>query len=144
MLIERSSITKKIINLLKKENLPVSDLKINSSDIPFFTLEAENRCWGCVGLELFDNAALLRSLYVHQKFRGNGYGKLLVQHVENYAKSQHIESIFLLTEHAENFFEKTGYSRIHRSEAPKQIRKTDQFSNLCPSSAKLMIKKLTA
>lgn len=142
MSIEQSGVTRKIIDLLKSGNLPVSDLDMHSSDMPFFTLEIANRCRGCIGLELFDNAALLRSLFVHPKFRGKGYGRQLVQHAENYAKSKQIASIFLLTEDAETFFEHTDYSRIPRNEAPQEIRQTEQFSNLCPSSASFMGKKI--
>jgi len=44
----------------------------------------------------------------------------------------------LLTETASAFFQKFGYEIIDRQTAPKEIRMTSEFQELCPDSAKLM------
>jgi amino-acid N-acetyltransferase len=93
-----------------------------------------------VGLEIFGRRALLRSLVVDREMRGQGLGGTLTAAAEALASRSEIESIYLLTTSAEDFFRTRGYRIIARSEAPAEIQRTTQFSELCPSTAVLMVK----
>lgn len=97
---------------------------------------------GIVGLEFFENVALLRSLAVTREARGLGGGKSLVQEAENVARRKGAHKIFLLTVTAQRFFAALGYTSIERTAAPEPIKGTTEFSTLCPSSAVLMVKEL--
>ena len=55
--------------LLEDNNLPTEDLVDNSFEY-FFAFGDKDNALGVIGLELFDNIGLLRSLVVSQESRG--------------------------------------------------------------------------
>jgi amino-acid N-acetyltransferase len=65
-----------------------------------------------------------------------------VQHAEEYAASRRVNAIHLLTMTAEGFFQRRGYRRIDRRDAPRAIQSTTEFAGLCPRSSAFMIKRL--
>jgi amino-acid N-acetyltransferase len=95
---------------------------------------------GVTGLQIFGEVALLRSLVVTSERMGCGIGKGLVTAAEALAAELQVRSIYLLTTTAADFFEYRGFRRIGREEAPQEIRATQEFSSLCPSTAVLMVK----
>jgi amino-acid N-acetyltransferase len=97
---------------------------------------------GVVGLEIFGDVALLRSLVVARRARGRGLGKRLVAAAEERARQQAVHKVFLLTDTADAFFAALGYEPCDRELAPAPVRGTRQFSALCPASATLMVKEL--
>lgn len=97
---------------------------------------------GIVGLEIFGENALLRSLVVNGKKRGSGLGRALVAAIETRAADRNVRRIFLLTDTAEDFFTALGYEHADRQTAPEPVRDSRQFSELCPSSAAFMEKDL--
>lgn len=97
----------------------------------------------CVGgLERHASTALLRSVVVEESVRGEGYGSLLCDRLESRARADGVESIYLLTTTAADFFADRGYERIERDEAPPAIRETTEFDDLCPATATCMRKSL--
>ena len=127
------------LHLLKKNNLPTEDI---SGVTKLFVLEDEQRVVGTIALEHSGTEALLRSLSVDQEKRNNGYGKALVDFIEDHAKYQGIKNLYLLTTTADQFFTKHGYTVVDRSAVPEFIQSTSEFSSVCPSSAIVMKKKL--
>ena len=127
-----------IVRLLMADALPVEGVDDNLDN--FLLLEEGDEIIGCVGLEFYDKVGLLRSLAVTQNRRGNGYGKRLTEAVLNLAGNKNIETLYLLTETAEKFFEKFGFSPIHREHAGSAIKQSSEFKYLCPDTAVLMIK----
>lgn len=128
-------------SLLAANDLPIDDLsEVDFSH--FFGFGTPQLLKGLVGIELFDNVALLRSLAVADTCRGTGLGKTLVAHIEDYAKDQGVQKLYLLTTTAQNFFAKLGYEDVARNQAPKAIRNTREFAGICPGSAAFMVKAL--
>ena len=127
--------------LLEAEGLPASDLTEAHLEHFFFT-GTDGAPSALVGLEIYGDAALLRSLVVSAAARTQGLGSALVLHAEKYAAAHRVHSLYLLTTTAEAYFEHRGYRRIDRSEAPAAIQSTREFSSLCPSSSAFMIKQL--
>ena len=127
--------------LLSMSNLASSDLTAAHLR-HFFGLGTKEELEGIVGLELFDTVGLLRSLAVGSSKRRVGLGSKLVAHAENYARDHAIESLYLLTVTAEDFFTHRGYKRISRKDAPAAIRETTEFCGICPVSSALMVKHL--
>lgn len=127
--------------LLESERLPASDLDEHALE-RFLIWRDDAGVNGIVGLELYADVALLRSLVVARHARGSGAGAALTRAAESLAAESGANSVYLLTTSAERFFSARGYDNIDRREAPKAIQGTTQFSALCPSSAVLMMKRL--
>lgn len=128
--------------LLTECALPTDDIDCQNLDHYFALEDPAAGITGVVGLEIRGRHALLRSLAVSTLARGNGYGQALVAAAENFAREKGVEQIYLLTTTAARFFERLGYGTVDRTGAPEEIRKTRQFSSLCPASSSFMRKEL--
>lgn len=129
--------------LLSESDLPIADICARPLQ-RFFGCGAGPELEGVVGLELYGEVALLRSLAVASARRGAGVGSRLVAHAEQHARDQGVQSLYLLTTTAEEFFRRRGYGRIPRDEAPAAIKGTKEFSGICPVSSAFMVKRLPA
>jgi amino-acid N-acetyltransferase len=108
----------------------------------FFGCGEQELPQGVVGLEIYGNDALLRSLAVDPAARGRGCAGALVAQAEQYAQQRGVRRIYLLTTSAADFFARLGYKRLERDEAPGAIRTTSEFAALCPASSVFMVKEL--
>ncbi|MGD1906881.1 MAG: arsenic resistance N-acetyltransferase ArsN2 [Leptolyngbyaceae cyanobacterium] len=127
--------------LLSACDLPTADLKSRHFD-HFWGWGSVEDPQGVIGLELYDSVALLRSLAVAAEVRGTGVGKALVAAAEDYAQTEGVQALYLLTTTAAEFFARLGYGLADRDSAPESIKATREFSGLCPSSATFMMKQL--
>ncbi|MBP2159002.1 MULTISPECIES: arsenic resistance N-acetyltransferase ArsN2 [Asticcacaulis] len=118
---------------LQAENLPTADLVAPNK--AFWRLIRAGVVVGYVGLELYGDAALLRSLVIDQAFKGRGLGRELVEGATAEAKAQGVRSLWLLTKTAQPFFEHLGWLPAERAAAPPGIRNSEEFKGLCPASA---------
>ncbi|MFN7980049.1 MAG: arsenic resistance N-acetyltransferase ArsN2 [Vicinamibacterales bacterium] len=124
--------------LLGAHGLPVED--ITAAMLPDFAVASrDGEPCGVVGLQRDGDVALLRSLAVVHRARGQGLGATLVGLAEARAADAGVRSLYLLTTDAANFFARLGYAPVARADAPEPIRATAQFSSIC-SSATLMRK----
>jgi amino-acid N-acetyltransferase len=131
-----------IQDLLKKEKLPVDGVEKHFNN--FLSLFSEERLIGTVGLEIYGNKALLRSLVVEKSYQGKGYGKKLCNEIIENAYRKEISELYLLTETVPQFFEKIGFKIIPRDSADEKVKTSEEFSKLCPSTAVCMMLKLRA
>jgi amino-acid N-acetyltransferase len=131
-----------VIRLLQQADLPTEDLT-ESHCAHFFYAGPATAPTGVVGLEIFGDVALLRSLVVSPSRRGTGEGTLLLRHAEDAARSRGVREVYLLTTTAEGFFGKHGYQRAARESAPASIRGTREFAGICPASSAFMMRTLT-
>ena len=127
--------------MLAQADLPTAEVDAFSYT-SFFSATEDNCITGIVGIEEYGSAGLLRSLAVLPKAHGRGISRSLVFFIETYAKNNGISYLYLLTTTAESYFARLGYDREIRSNAPKEIKSTKQFSVVCPSSAAFLMKKL--
>ena len=97
---------------------------------------------GVVGLEVKGNVGLLRSLAVARAYRRQGLATRLVSKIEAYARSKKIDTLYLLTLTAEDFFRARGYHETDRTSAPPALQETTEFKSLCPQTAVCMQKHL--
>jgi amino-acid N-acetyltransferase len=130
-------------NLLSASGLPIADISAPHLH-HFFGFASGGELLGIVGLELYGEVALLRSLAVAAERRGSGLGSQLVEHAERYARDREVKSLYLLTTTAEAFFLRRGYTRVPREKAPEAIRNTKEFGGICPLSSAFMVKHLEA
>lgn len=90
---------------------------------------------GVIGLQACGDAALLRSLAVEPAHRDRGVARALCERVYEMAGRRHI---WLLTTTAESYFARAGFAVMPRDAAPPEIAASQQFTSLCPASARLM------
>ena len=141
MNIEPLSVLEEIFPVLIACDLPTTDISA-ASPPQFFGCRVAGSVVAVIGLEQFWSAGLLRSLAVLPPVRERGFAQALVSHVESFAASHGVESLFLLTTTAEPFFLKLGYRPASRQDAPRAIQATSQFSGLCPSSSAFLSKRV--
>jgi amino-acid N-acetyltransferase len=129
--------------ILKASGLEQRD--IHSSQLQHFLIVQDKNTStisGVVGLELKGNVGLLRSLAVTKAYRRQGLATQLVDKIEEYARSQKIDTLYLLTLTAEGFFCARGYHKTDRKSAPPALQETTEFKSLCPQTAVCMKKHL--
>ena len=126
--------------LLSANDLPLDGVKENLSG--FIVAEEGGRVIGTVGLERFGSVALLRSAVVSEGRRGGGVGRRLVEHILDYAESDGIEELFLLTTTAENYFPRFGFTRTTRSAVPPAVKASAEFRGACPDTALVMTRRI--
>ena len=125
--------------LLEMEYLPTADIT-EEALAHFLVCRDPVGVVGVVGLEVFGEVALLRSLVVSEERQGLGFGRRLVRAAEEMAAELKIRDIYLLTTTAADFFRYLGYRQMDRNLAPPVIASTKEFSSLCPSTATFMVK----
>jgi amino-acid N-acetyltransferase len=130
----------KVIALVSENNLPVTDLDQQKH---LYALIQGNELAGTAGLELFSDCALVRSVSLRKDMRGKGLGKIISCALEEIAKQHGINTLYLLTTTAKDFFKNEGYREQLRGEAPESIKSTTEFSTTCSSDATLMRKDLS-
>lgn len=108
----------------------------------FYVIPADGQLAACAGLEVFGRHALLRSMAVQSPLRLKGVGRELCEAVEQRAREEGVQSLYLLTTTAESFFSKRGFERCLRDEVPEAVRNCAEFQSLCPQSAAVMLKRL--
>lgn len=119
--------------LLQAAGLPFEDVAAERQD--FTVAVQDDRVVGGVALETFQGVALLRSLAVVEPLRGSGLGSALYDRVLARARQLGLSQLFLLTTTAAPFFERRGFRRVERSQAPDVVARSAQFATLCPASA---------
>jgi amino-acid N-acetyltransferase len=125
---------------LRQTNLPTQDLQTTPAEFYYATADGERI--GVGGIEEYGRVGLLRSVAVEPSKQGHGYGSALCAALETTAQTNDIETLYVLTTTAAEFFTARGYDAIDRTTAPDAIEETTQFQNLCPSTATCMRKSL--
>jgi amino-acid N-acetyltransferase len=131
-----SSDIPEILKLLATVKLPTRGVSDNLGT--FVVFESDGAIIGVGGLEFRGSHALLRSLAVSPTHRNRGLATAICDHLEAEAARRGINSIYLLTETAEEFFVSRGYTATPRPEAPPEITSSEEFSAICPQSAVFM------
>lgn len=98
---------------------------------------------GCVALELYGDLALLRSLTVTARRRGQGMGRRLTGEALALAGRHQVTAVYLLTTTAPDFFSGNfGFQPIARVEVPASVQQSIEFVSACPQTAQVLVKKM--
>ncbi len=122
--------------LVSELHLPATD--VGAANQHFIVARDGDALVGCVGLEMFSKAALLRSLAVEPSRQGEGIGKALFDRAMAEALTRGAKAMYLLTTSAEELFARFGFKRLARDEVPEEVRASAEFSSLCPATAVCM------
>jgi len=141
MRVMETALSADVLALLETSGLPTEDLRAGRP-ITFLAASLNGELLGCVGYESSRDVVLLRSLAIQPMSQGRGLGRQLVVELQQHAKAAGGRTVFLLTTTAAPFFEQLGYERVARDAAPGFIAASTQFSELCPGSAQLMMRRL--
>lgn len=107
----------------------------------FFVVEADGRVAACGALEIFtESLGEVRSLVVHDDYKGRGFGKLLVQRLIEEARAIGLKRLMALT-YVAPFFHKLGFKTVAKDTLPEKVWgicvKCYKFNN-CDETAVLM------
>ncbi|WP_436346518.1 arsenic resistance N-acetyltransferase ArsN2 [Natronorubrum sp. FCH18a] len=127
--------------LLEANGLPSADVRTGPAQF-YIGYDGDERV-SVGGLERYGTDGLLRSVVVEQSARGNGFGTALCDALERRTRADGVETLYLLTTTAADFFADRGYAELERTDAPAAIRETAEFDALCPASATCMRKHLS-
>jgi len=137
----RASDLPHVLTLLRAAGLPIEG--VTSEALENFVLaEHEGTPIGVVGLEVYREAALLRSAAVEESWRGSGVGRALIDRALAVTQERGIHDVFLLTTTAEDYFPRFGFACITRDSVPESVKASAEFQGACPSSAVVMRKTM--
>ncbi|NND72437.1 MAG: GNAT family N-acetyltransferase [Rhodothermales bacterium] len=136
----RSHDSERINRLLENAKLPPQDLSVDHVQAVVATIG--EHIVGHAAVEVHGQHGLLRSVVTDPEVQRQGIASALVTHLEKSASDAGLDSLFLLTETAFDYFSRLGYEARERDTAPDSIRESSEYSIVCPSSAALMIKQL--
>jgi N-acetylglutamate synthase-like GNAT family acetyltransferase len=95
-------------------------------------------------LEPLGTDCLLRSVAVVPGSQGRGWGRRMTMQLLDFARAIGVGHAYLLTTGAAGYFASRGFAVVPRESAPELVRRSRQFSQLCPSTAILMCARLDA
>lgn len=127
--------------LLQEVGLPAEGVAAHFSH--FLLAREEGKLCGCVGLEIYDDVALLRSLAVAPTQQKTGLGKLLTENILAHARAANGREIVLLTTTAHDFFvNKFGFTVAPRDEYNEKLALSPEWNLPRCSSAVLLRREL--
>lgn len=107
----------------EEELKPVYLRNAGHPDIYYFVAEENNRVVGFVSLHLqhllhhYGKVAEVQEICIHHSCRGKGYGKILLDHVSQLARSLDCDLIELCTHkkrvNAHRFYDREGWKQSH-------------------------------
>lgn len=106
-----------IDGILVRRNRELLEIEISR----FIVFEHDGIAIGCAALYPFaqDNMCELACLAVHPEYRNLGHGNRLLKAIEDRARTQGNQKLFVLTTHATHWFIEHGFNEASLSELPK-------------------------
>ncbi len=121
-------------------DVPALELLLASQHLPAYALhECLDTFWvmdnkgtlvGCTGLELYGQAALLRSVTVQIDYRNRQLGERLVRNAIAEAQKRGIRKVFLFTMHAAEYFSRFGFHRCTLEDFEEAVRASFQYQGV--------------
>jgi amino-acid N-acetyltransferase len=114
-----------IAELITSEGLPPYGLDEYLDT--FFVLDDGATLVGCAGLELYGQAALVRSVVVLPHLRGKRDGRRLVERTLAEARERGVRRVYLFTMSAGPFFERLGFRELAPEAFEEAVRPSRQY-----------------
>jgi amino-acid N-acetyltransferase len=96
----------------------------------FWVARAGEHIVGTVGLEVYDDMALLRSLAVTPARQHTGLGRALTETALSYLTTRQFRAVSLLTITAEEFFARHGFCLVARDAVPTSVQQSVEFQGV--------------
>jgi UDP-N-acetylmuramate: L-alanyl-gamma-D-glutamyl-meso-diaminopimelate ligase len=113
--------------LLNRTGLKYPDVAEHVGDL-LVLRDTAGQVVGCIAMELYDEAGLLRALATSPDRRGEGLGWMLADAALNRARARGCRRVYLITESASDFFaEKFGFRAVQRGLIDAIVLESSQF-----------------
>jgi len=122
-----------VLDLLERSKLPRAGVADHIESV--IVAREGTRIIGCVGIEIYGTAGLVRSVAVDIAHRGLGLGIQLTQTALDMAKQRGVKTLYLLTETAVGFFFRFGFKGISRADVDPAVKVSAEFTGACPDTA---------
>ena len=126
----------RIKKILESASLPT--LGVADHIQHFLVAENAGTIVGAIGLEVYEDTALLRSAVVAPDQQNNGIGSLLYDRNLEQARHLGIHRLILLTNTAEKYFARRGFKKIDQKSVTGAVTRSVEFAGACPSHAACM------
>lgn len=90
------------------------------------------------GLELYGDAALLRSVAVLPPYRDAGEGRRVIAHLLARAREAGVHDVYLLTTTAAGYFGRLGFAPLDREAVRAEVRQSAEFGDAACATAQAM------
>jgi N-acetylglutamate synthase-like GNAT family acetyltransferase len=106
----------------------------------FWVAESDGEIVGCCGLEVYNDAGLLRSAVVTPDLRGTGLGRDLTKAVIEGASANGVRDLYLFTLDAGDFFGHMGFEKCELEDFSDSGRQSTQWQAVSehPEVAKML------
>ncbi|HLA19631.1 MAG TPA: GNAT family N-acetyltransferase [Dehalococcoidia bacterium] len=121
----------------RAEDIPRIEALITGEHLPaygldefletFFVLADGEHIVGCAGLEVYGEAALLRSVVIAPERRRRDEGRRLVEAALTEARRRGISRVYLFTMSAGGFFGRLGFREVQPEEFEEGVRASRQY-----------------
>lgn len=125
-----------VLALLERSGLPLDGFSDHATTA--LVARDEGSVVGSAALEVRDDVALLRSVAVDAARRGQGLGQRLTDAALRLARQRGVQSVYLLTETADEFFARRGFRPIERGAVATAIHQSAEWSCACSQRARVM------
>lgn len=129
-----------VLALLARSDLPEDGLIDHVATT--LVAEEDGHIVGSAALELYGQAALLRSVAVDSRRRNQGIGQRLVGDILALATGRQVRWVYLLTESAVPYFVRLGFRTVDRADVAPAVKASVEFLTACPQSAHVMMKDI--
>jgi N-acetylglutamate synthase-like GNAT family acetyltransferase len=127
----------RVESALRDSELPLDGLRDQFGD-GYALAEADGELIGVEGIEVHGKDGLLRSAAVVGAWRGKGVGDALTRDRIAWATHRGLDTLYLLTTTAGDYFPRFGFTRVDRGTAPDAVRRSREFAEACPDTALFM------
>jgi tRNA (guanine37-N1)-methyltransferase len=139
-----STDSKSVLDLLVRCELPTDGVSDRFPDGYSVAVTDSGALVGTAGVERYGTHSLLRSVAVDPAWRGRGLAERLTTDRMQWAQRGGARTMYLLTTTAADYFGRRGFQRIAREEVPAEVQSSSEFTTVCPTSAAVMMRELTA
>jgi N-acetylglutamate synthase-like GNAT family acetyltransferase len=125
--------------LLDRTELTYPELEQHVNDL-LVVRDGARAVVGCVAMELYDEAGLLRGLATAPERRGEGLGWMLADAALGRARSRGCRRVYLITESASDFFaEKFGFRAVQLSMVDAAVAESPVFRAATPNATAMVL-----
>lgn len=130
-----------IVAILQEVGLMTDGLTPGMPD--FYVADIGGTIVGCAALESDGSTGLLRSVGVLSTAQGAGIGRRLVEAVHERVMDLGLESVYLLTTTADEYFSRFGYESWEEENLPSVVTGSAEYVTCSASGATTMRKEIT-
>ncbi len=105
----------------------------------FLVVEHAGEIVACAGLETYGFHAFLRSVAVHPAYRKRGLATSLVTRLVDQARQARVHAVYLLTNSAEAYFRRLGFTTIPREDVDPSVKQSVEFTEGVCATARAMV-----